>query len=193
MNARVMLFSIMALICLSVPGWMVLRYERALSQGESVKFRCTPVNPYDPFRGRYVALSFGAAQNYIPFSDDDERYPRRGQRVYAILEIQEDGFARITSVQRKPAREGLYFTANVRYSVGREKVKLRLPFDRYYMNEQVAPEAERRYREAVRRDESGEPPDSYVLLRVHKGLAAIEGLYIEGEPIEALLKQVIQQ
>ena len=193
MNARAMLFSIMALICLSVPSWMVLRYERALAQGEPVKFRCAPVDPYDPFRGRYVALGFGAAQNNIPVSDDDDEHPRHGQRVYALLEIQEDGFVRITSVQRKPPRKGLYFAAKVRNFEGRGKANLWLPFDRYYMKEQVAPEAERRYRESIRRVESGVPPDTYVLLRVHKGLAAIEGLYIEGESIEALLKQAIQQ
>lgn len=41
---------------LAVPGYFVFRHYNTLYTGESYKFEVAPYDPYDPFRGRYVAL-----------------------------------------------------------------------------------------------------------------------------------------
>ena len=52
-----MLFIILAIIQLSIPAYMSLSREINLGKGTLYKIRTGPVDPYDIFRGRYVALS----------------------------------------------------------------------------------------------------------------------------------------
>ena len=52
------LFIVVAVVQIAAPASMILRRERALDRGERFLFRTAPVDPYDAFRGRYVAPSF---------------------------------------------------------------------------------------------------------------------------------------
>jgi hypothetical protein len=63
-------------------------------------------------------------------------------------------------------------------------VYLEIPFNRYYMDEKLAPAAEAAYREHSTR----EVQDVYVTVRVKDGNAALEELYIEGIPIREFLR-----
>lgn len=55
------LLVLLCVIQLAVPAFMIVRREHALSMGRAFKFRTAPVDPYDAYRGRYVALNFEAA------------------------------------------------------------------------------------------------------------------------------------
>ena len=110
----------------------------------------------------------------------------------------EKGFARFSGVSVDRPKGNAYVLAEVDYVVpaltkeppssnewSKPGVHLALPFDRYYMEESDAPAAEKAYREHSRQ---GGERDAYVIVRVRKGQAVIEDLYVGGMPIREFLK-----
>lgn len=173
----------LALVCLvqlAVPARMILEHERTLSRGELFRFQVAPVDPYDPFRGRYVLLSFDAET--VPGEPGDDLEP--GDRVFATIAEDEDGFAQVIDLGRKRPQGGAYLRARVRRIPG-DHVQLDFPFERYYMEESLAPEAERAYREHTRREKI----DAFVTVRVRGGRAVLEELYLAGMPILEYLER----
>lgn len=189
-------FPLLVLIQYYVSGRILLQHETALHRGEAVKFRTGIFDPYDPFRGRYVQLRFELSR--VDYGDveevnlsTDEGYVR--EDAYVMLETDTDGFAKIKSIQVSRPEGGLYLYTTVRIH-SRGILYIHLPFDRYFMNEKAAPEAERLFMEANRsRPEMGQAEpwsnDNYASVRVYKGTAVIESLYVSGKTIETLLKE----
>ena len=173
-------FICVALLQLAVPLSMISRREVTLRHGRQYRFKTAPVDPYDAFRGRFVAL--GMENNSGPPAAGAQF--SRGQKAYALIEEDGEGFARIAEVSPTRPREGGYITARVRYASG-DTVHLGLPFDRYYMNERRAPQAERAYRDHSRRGNR----DAYVAVRVRSGFAVLEELYVAGKPILEFLEE----
>ena len=67
---------------------------------------------------------------------------------------------------------------------GKYVTELEVPFDRYYMDEKLAPKADRAYRNNSRRDKQ----DAVLKLRVRNGYALIESLEVGGVPIRDYAK-----
>lgn len=175
-NTRILaLFCCVAAAQLAVPAAMILRREATLREGRLFKFRTTPVDPYDAFRGRYVALSIEGLDMPVPSGIE----LTRNQSVYVRVEEGEDGFAKLASITLDRPSDDAYVQARVVWMPKPGTVRLRVPFDRYYMDEEDAPEAERAYRQHSRRGKR----DAYVAVRIKKGFAVIEELYVGGEPI----------
>jgi len=61
---------------------------------------------------------------------------------------------------------------------GPGKATIVWPFDRYYMGEAAAPQAEQVYRQRVRSS------STYITVRVSGGTGVITGLSMDGKPIE---------
>lgn len=203
---RYLILVFIAIAQLGSVAWMIGGREWVLAKGREVRFVTEPFDPYDPFRGRYVALDFEAAHFEVP----EEYKLAYGMPVYAILSVDEEGYASVQSLQQDaPADDSRpyiyvkkwrsyqsYHDSRV-HSLDADanevkkipyKYNLTLPFQRYYMNEDAAPEVERRYREANRRD-SGDGEDAtnrenYLTVRILKGRAVAEQLYIEGKPVD---------
>lgn len=174
------LFLCLALIQITVSLSMVIRRESVLKTGMEFKFRVAPVDPYDAFRGRYVALR--AEENKVTIPAGEQF--KRGERVYAYITLDEEGFAKISAVTRdRPGKGAAYIEAKVNYLAG-ENMHLDLPIDRYYMEERSAPAAEKLYMRYSGRNRQ----DAYVLVRVKDGLAVIESLYVGGKHIEEAVK-----
>ncbi len=76
-----------------------------------------------------------------------------GQKVYALIEIGADGYAKFNGVGTSPTEKGPYLTARVDYVSGAD-AHLLLPIDHYYMEESVAPAAEKAYREKITHGQS---------------------------------------
>lgn len=182
-----LLFAGLVLAQWGVPVALVQRAQATLEQGTPYRFRTAPVDPADPFRGRYVALDFEAAQIAVPaglrFEPD--------ARLWAPIFVGEDGYARLGVPQAQPP-EGDRVAVRVLWHDEQNGLRIALPFDRYYMDEQLAPEAERLYRDSnPALPESDEDPRraAYVSVRVRKGYALIEELYIDGVPVRERLRQ----
>lgn len=166
----------------AVPMSMIAKREMTLSQGTQYKFRCEPVDPYDAFRGKYVALRIQPEGN-LTWKGTALEY---NQEVYVALGTDDDGFVRVDEILLRPPNDRDYVTAKVSWnSAGAEAVSLQFPFDRFYLEENKAPEAERAYNQSLRR----EVQDTYISVRVRKGFGVIEELYISDTPLDTFLEE----
>lgn len=170
---------VLAVVQIAVPLRMIARRQATLAEGELLRFRTAPVDPYDAFRGRYVALRMAddvvsaAARDWAP-----------GQRAFVPLETGPEGFARPAGLERRRPAGGPYVEVTVSPSpAGSREVRLRYPFDRYYLNERLAPAAEAAYRQHA----GGEEHAAWVAVRVRDGFAVLEELYIGDRPIGEFL------
>lgn len=175
------LFCAVIVVQLAVPLSMITKRETTLKSGEEFRFKTRPVDPFDAFRGRYVALGIDA--NNGPMAQGFRA--QSGQSVYAQIAVDQHGFARIVKVSTQKPKGVTYMIAKFLYTAGHQ-VYVNLPIDRYYMEEKAAPRAERLYFEHNNRQGT---MDAHVAVRIKDGFAVIEGLYIGGERIEDVLKK----
>lgn len=175
------LFIVAAVVQLAVPLSMIVKRETTLKNGRQVKFKTAPVDPYDAFRGRYVALRMEATT--VPVEQADNW--QRGERAHVIFGEDEKGFARFVKASREKPKGNDYISLEVNYVYGGTNLNLRLPFDRYYMNEKDAPAAERAYNAHSRREQM----DAYVTVRVLNGFAILEELYIADTPVVDFIRK----
>jgi uncharacterized membrane-anchored protein len=178
------LFLALAIVQLALPVGQIWKYEDILRTGRLYKFRPAPIDPYDPFRGKYVALNFGETQAALRSGDSINP----GGPAYVSLRPDENGFAQFIDVSSAPPRTGDYLRVEYQYSSG-NKANFRLPFDTFFMEETKASQAEQAYwRHANRR---GEPDRRvYALVRVKGGRGIIENLYVEDQPIREFIKKM---
>jgi uncharacterized membrane-anchored protein len=139
-----------------------------LLTGAEFRIKTRLVDPSDPFRGRYVAIG---VEVDVP---ETLQYDDVGEGdLYVRLVEGSDGFGEAAEITRIPiSGYGALKLRNIRY-VGSA---LRLPFDRYYMQETAAPKAEAAYNQERR--------DAYVTLRIKNGVGVVSGLYIDDIRIE---------
>jgi uncharacterized membrane-anchored protein len=186
MNARrvrIILFVVVAVVQLAVAGGAVIRSELALRSGEVFRFRIQPVDPVDAFRGRYVAIRFALDRAAAP----DGLEVARQQRVFVPLEVDSDGLAAFGPAALERPSSGAYLRLRsggiYPDEDGQPRVWVTVPFNRYYMDEDLAPEAER----AVWSGRRGQR-EAFVTVRVRKGVGVLEELYIGEVPIHRWLE-----
>lgn len=176
------IFALMVVAQLGVPAFMITQRESVLKRGTPYKFHCVPVDPYDAFRGKYVALSL-QPEGDLSWSGDPLR---RNQLIFASLSVDDEGFAQVDSLSLTRPESGDYVEAKVQWNtVGQTTVPLAFPFDRYYLEESKAPEAERVYRKSLRDVER----TTYITVRIKSGLGVLEELYIDDMPVHEFLQQ----
>jgi len=158
--------TIMILAQIYIPVSMMSSRFDILKNGTEYKFKVQPIDPYDAFRGRYIAIYVDGGQT---------EYKQSKKTVYAVLNTDENGFSYVGNIIESKPDGNNYIKAKSRYG------RLQLPFERYYMEEKLAPKAEAAYR--------NETKDAYIKVRVKNGNAVIEGLYIDNMRIEDFVKQ----
>ena len=177
-------FVLMVLAQLFFPAQMVFQKENVLTSGQDFEFRTAPIDPIDPFRGKYVTLGF---EDDVFSMERDTSWKAEGV-VY--LEIEEDhkGFAKIKTVSRsRPTHTEAYFETTIRYidHYGDEqKLHFYFPFDRFYMEEFKAPVAEERYRESL----SDPNLETTALVSIKNGQAVLKDVLVNGKPLEEMLE-----
>lgn len=181
MRLRVALLLAVGLIQLAVPGWMVCEQEQILRHGAEYKFETEPVDPYDLFRGRYVALRFKASE----FEHKGEPDLKWGSQVYVAVKVNEAGFTEIERVSPQPIEGDNVFRATVQSGWRSKKLYLLFPFHQYFMEENLAPQAEKAYRTANRRNATQK---TWALVRLRHGKAALSDLILDGQPIRDYLR-----
>jgi len=168
MNKKTALIALILLIFaqLCAPAYMIANKYYTLKNGVEIKFSVRPVDPYDPFRGRYVSIR--------PEVFRENSINRN--RQYGIIEIDEDGYAGVTDTQDEKPAEGVLFVKS------KSRSYFSIPIDRYYMDEKLAPKAERATFGSNLEDEI------YVTARILNGNLVVSGLYINDIPIEEYIK-----
>ena len=176
-------FILVALVQLYVPASMIFGKEKVITQGQVYRFKTQPIDPNDPFRGKYINLSF--EENFILMPNASEWY--RGDPVYVILTTDEKGFAKIESLTKvQPEGDSGYVKASINYIITdtMSHVTIQYPFERFYMEESKAANAELAYNEALR-DSS---QITYALVSIKDGDAVIRDVLINGIPIREAAK-----
>jgi len=178
-----MLFALMAISQLAIPALMIKGQEDTLSYGTEYRFRTRPVDPYDLMRGKYITLQYDevwakSASNW-----------NSGDLVFITLSEDEQGFARLEEAfQDRPTSEIDYLeiTLDGYHFEERDSIYVRLPFDRFYMEESKAQAAEDLYRESARSEEI----DAYAVVMVKEGKAVLKNVMLDGVPIKEAVERM---
>lgn len=174
---RLVLLLLIFLVQLAVPIYMIVEQRVILNEGKAYKFKTRPIDPYDPFRGRYVTLNFLADD--ATFFLQTQNQLKNGQKVYASLLTDDKGYAYISNVSiEKPESTHDFIRVEVLYHSLDHNYYIRLPFNRYYAPEKLAPEIEK----AVWRRNNNQVEDVFALVKVYKGKSSLEELYINQRP-----------
>lgn len=171
---RLIVFALVAFAQLAVPGSMIWQQERTLRQGSVWKFRTAPVDPVDAFRGRYVALEFEAETQQIS-PPPNMGY---GQTVFVTLRADAEGFAMLDQVFATRPETDEFIKAQLHGH------RVSLPFDVYWVNENDAPAAEAAYQAQSAQGKR----NAFVTVRVYRGAAVLEQLYLDGLPLGEYLR-----
>ena len=176
---------------LAVPFSMIKSRENILRNGELYRFKTRPIDPADPFQGRYVRLVFES--DYIECSEEEESELTYKQPLYAILGTDSDGYARFAGLNLERPESGAYLKTHYRrkYTVRNPESRIRMfkgirihvPFNRFYMAESKALRAEKRVSEATR------TTNCWANVRILNGNAVIEDVLAEGQSLRDLAAQ----
>jgi len=186
--ARKFLFAAVCLVQLAVPASLIAKHEQTRSAGTPYRFQAAPVDPNDPYRGKYVALRYAVEREPVPFADQGFVYMGYNRRVYAELGTGPDGYARLVKVHDERPAGVDYIDVFTRHLAERAQgdnaaptaIHVQLPFDRYYLPEDVAPQVEAAYIEAARKAQS----NTWAEVRVRDGHGALVGLFLDGKPVQ---------
>lgn len=178
-------FIVVVLIQLFVPAKMVWDSNAVVTSGETFKFKTQPIDPNDPFRGKYVVLSYEADNIVIKNNVDFEYY----EQVYVTLKTAESGFAAIKKVSKtKPEKTTNYVIATISQTFAENddstKIYVEYPFDRFYMEESKAKPAE----ETIAKSNREEGKTAYAVVKVKNGQAVIEDVMVDGVSIKEIVE-----
>lgn len=184
MRAAIAVFAVAAVAQWLLPLSGIWHHERVISRGTLVKIECAAPDPYDPLRGRYLAVR--PAQSTV---SEPEGFPRgRGLvPVWATLKAGDDGLARIESVSLEPVSGPTVIPLTARSwgtINGTEVIGLEWPFDRFYLNERLAPDADK-----LVADRSRDRKKTVAEIRLLDGRAVLTDLLIDGVSIREVVKQ----
>lgn len=171
-------FILLALAQLYVPAHMIFSREEILETGDTYKFDVAPVDPNDPFRGKYIRLRYAENTVAIP----EGTHWQANESVYVILTRDKNGYARIKGVSKTRPEDSHYVAAKVD-NVFNNTLIIQYPFNRLYMEETKAYEAEMLYRGALQ-DSSRQ---AYAIVSVKDGDAVLQDVYINEIPLKELV------
>lgn len=168
-------FSGLVLVQWYGPLSMIFGKEDLLKTGVAYKFRIAPIDPSDPFRGKYVVLNYDMRK---VVTEVDTAF-RQTDVAYVLLATDSLGFATAKAISPQPFGNPDFVKVEVNY-VENQVVHFRLPFNRFYMEESKAFSAEQVYWE-VQRDSN---QVAYALVYVKDGEALVENVFINEVPIK---------
>ena len=186
-------------------GWLVWRYERIVLNGTEVRLKCQAYDPYDPLRGRYLSMTVREDCTNILFdASGQSEYDHRNDVFVQLAEIPgSNGLYRVEAVAKEPTNGGLwarpkwmrmeyllgynnrgkdesYDDFHARREKSGRKAVVSFP-DQLFVNEKVAPEAEKRLHEQM--------SSAIAVYRVLDGEAVLTDIEIDGKPILSAVKK----
>ncbi len=174
-------FILVALVQLAIPAQMIWNQEDVLSTGVAYKFKTRPIDPNDPFRGKYITLSY----NLRTYKTKDTTI-QRDQNVYLYLKKDSLGYAAIDTLSASELKgKNDYISVEVSWVGTDNVVNFNLPLDRFYMEETKAYDAEVLTRRASR----DTLKTTYALVYVKKGAAVLADVLVNGVPVKDLVEK----
>lgn len=179
------LFAVMCLAQWIIPGRMIYDSETILTKGDVFKFRTEPIDPSDPFRGKYVTLRFEA--DFIDLKDSGKWHP--GEVIFVRFTPDSAGFAIAKDVSRTRPESGSYLrtiVTNVNQFQDSNRLQFDLPFNRFYMEESKASQAEQLYWQAQR----DSVQVTYGLVSLGAGQAVLQNIFINDKPVIEIINEL---
>jgi uncharacterized membrane-anchored protein len=174
----IIIFGIAVLAQWAAPLSQIWTHEQVLANGTLIKLKCSAPDPYDPLRGRYLALRPSQIEAPVPAGLE----LKQGMQAYAVFATGADGLATVSTLSLTPPASGDYLRVKTGY-VYNDKARIDWPFDRFYLNEKLAPEADKWFAENIRSAQS-----ITAEVRVLKGRAVLADLSLDGKPFREILK-----
>ncbi|WP_350284296.1 GDYXXLXY domain-containing protein [uncultured Croceitalea sp.] len=165
---------------LFVPAQMIYQQEDTLVTGTAYKFKTRPIDPTDPFRGKYITLNYEL--NSFQTNEDWNDYTGN---VFVYLTTDTEGFASVETVSKTLLdNENDYVIAESNYNYTKT-VNFNLPFNRFYMNENKAYAAE----VSVQNAQRDSIKTCYGLVYVKDGTAVLDNVFIDDMPIQQFVTE----
>ena len=198
----------LAVQCAAI-GWLIGRYENIVRNGTEVRFRCEAFDPYDPLRGRYLRTSVRESCTHIVgVSLADDNYWNYRDKFVARLEPSTNGLWRVAAAALEPQDDGGIWAKPISSRAERsvswedrgkdessadfENRRAASPFkvtftfpDQLFVNERVAPAAERVLREMTN---SGKAVAVY---RVKGSEIVMTGIEVDGKSIVSCAREAM--
>ncbi len=179
-----LIFTVVAAIQLVVPSLMIFNKETVLKKGAAYRFKTQPIDPSDPFRGKYITLNYEVST----YNTKDSLW-QQNEDIYVYVDTDSLDFAQVDTISKVliPNKHQDYIKAKVAwYSKYNNNLQIDFPFDRYYMEETKAYAAE----VAVRnRQRDTIPNDTYALVFVKNGEAVLNDVIIDDMSIKDYVEQ----
>lgn len=178
---RAVFFAAVSLLAAVYPLYKTLSYEFPISNPSVFRFEMAGLDPYDAFRGRYLAISPRIDTVVIKDANfSNKRY------VYASIGRNKDGFAQVTGLYaEKPDTVSLKIRTPYpdRHAKGLKDGEAayaaELPFKRFFMNEREARKAEEIMNRMIRRGAK-----LAIVIKIYSdGNYSAEDIEIEGRSI----------
>jgi uncharacterized membrane-anchored protein len=178
------LFIVMCLAQWLVPGKMIYDSERVIDEGVLYKFKTRPIDPSDPFRGKYITLNFDATSLTLP----DSANWQGGEEVFVTFTIDSAGFATPSGIYREEPDTESYLKTTVNYfnTYNHYEVFFNLPFDRFYLEESKASQAEQLYWQA----QADTAQVAYGLVTIGKGQAVLTDVMINDKSVVDIINEL---
>lgn len=177
MKNKKLLFAAYGLVILLIPFYLIFQSESILTEGHKHKIRLQGYDPMDPFRGKYLRLSF---DNNVPC----EKGVKTGSTGYVILKKDSLGFSYFASVQANRPSHSDYIEAKVQMIFGGEAMIDLDNMNKYFINEDIASDAEE-----VIGDFTSQAPDKiWLTIRVLDGEARIEDIIVRSKKLIDYIK-----
>jgi len=206
MNKAVALTCAALALQVSAIGWLVWRYERIVQSGTEIRLKCRAYDPYDPLRGRYLAMTVSEECTNILFKVNEEHL-WRGMDEKAFVKLAKtpggNGLYRVDAIAREPMDDGLWVKptslwirdalgysdkrkdeSDDEFKVRREKAgfKAVMSFpDQLFVNEKIAPEAEKLLQK--------KSDSAVAVYRAYDGRIVLTDIEIDGKPILSAVKE----
>lgn len=181
------IFGIAALAQWAAPLSQIWTHEQTLAKGTLIKLKCAAPDPYDPLRGRFLAVRPEQQSVDVP-RDAVLEY---GSTVYGVFTTGSDGLATITRLDLAPPTGGDFIrfktTTNFVSSAPNASVGIQWPFERFYINEQLALEADEWFAKNIRSAKG-----IVAEVRVLNGRAVLADLSLDDKQFREILKERVK-
>lgn len=164
-----------------IPLKMLNNQEVVIKNGKEFHFQTRPVDPYDPFRGKYIDLNFVLNSYEATYID-----PSFEGVAYAELGTNANGFATINSIAKQPYAHSNYLKIDVK-NVQSNTAYFELPFNKFFLNEDLAYTAEN----SVMTLNNEDKLKCFAKVMVKDGAYSLEDVMLEDQSISELSRNII--
>jgi uncharacterized membrane-anchored protein len=154
---------------------MISKYKTVLDKGEIVKMKLAPRDPINPFKGKYLHLTFDERR----FKTEKKEW-KRNEDIFLHYHINTDRYLKVDSISSEIFSFENVMKVKVSYFANYDnRLEVKYPFEKYFIEESKALPAEQKIRELLRNKHS----NVYAEISVLNSIPVLKEVYVDGVPI----------